>query len=146
MQPELSKPIKKPFDSARERWEVAVVARSGRPPLRFKGRVILTMRRGIADGKDLFVEVWERKKGDFVVSYSDISTTQRKPEAFVFKGIGMIGAHLEAICATDKLRTSSLKVEVLLSEALQIMRQRKEFAILTGDFLAQLDELSPIGT
>ncbi|PJI91445.1 hypothetical protein BC777_0273 [Yoonia maricola] len=120
-------------------WEMAVIGRHGRPPLRFKGQRHARMQRRVSAQDTLNIELWARRKGDFVLAYSDATVSPTKIQAVVVDGQSQAMDHLEALCAATTVLTAHNDLPVALTEALQTLRLQQEFAILVGDFLAALD-------
>lgn len=120
-------------------WEMAVIPRAGQPPLRFKGQRRGVMHRPLSADAGLLIALWARRKGDFVLAYSDVAGGHARPQAMVFADQSQAIDHLEAVCAVAAVLTPQTDLPVALSDALNAMRLQQEFAILVGDFLAALD-------
>ncbi len=126
-----------------DRWEIAVVTRHGKPPLRFKGQRRAYMRRKILAHDALSIALWARRKGDFVLAYSDVSSMAPKSDALVFPKQFDAVEHLEALCADQSMLNRHSDIPVALSQILQTLGKQQQFAILVGDFLAKLDSNKP---
>jgi hypothetical protein len=117
-----------------DNWDMVVVGRIGKPPLRYKGRKTL----GIVRGHSLFIDVWSRLKGDYVLAYSDFVAGQIKPQAIVASDLNVVAQLLEDLCE-QPVFTQVKAFPIVLADMLQTLRYQQQFAILVGEFLAQLD-------
>ncbi|WP_342070909.1 hypothetical protein [Yoonia algicola] len=123
-------------------WEIAVVGRYGKPPLRFKGQRHAHMRRQLSAHDALCIELWARRKGGFVLAYSDVSTVAPKSDALVLERLSEAVDHLEALCANQSSLNRYLDLPVALSQVLQTLGRQQQFSILVGDFLAAIDAVN----
>jgi hypothetical protein len=120
---------------------MAVVGRQGPPPRRFIGPKSAHRRRAITSSVDIHIDIWARKKGDFVVAYSDVANGMTKPAALAVHSVENAAAHLEAIFERPVALTQQSDVPMILSDMLRTLAYRQQFAILVGDLLAALDAL-----
>ena len=116
-------------------WAMRVVRRAGAPPLRFKGRQLFHCGLGA-----LFVTLWRRKKGDFVLSYSALYDHAVQPDACVVDGIAAASAHLEKICPDPCSQKPMIKVARFdIDDYLLVLHYQHQFPILVGNILAAWD-------
>ena len=122
-------------------WTIAVLARVGKPPLRFKGRMIT--RRELDFGHPtsptpLRIELWEKAKTGFVLSFSQIEKGQIALSSHSFLTLPEARDFLERRC--QDLTVADLKavdVDSLLHHLQLLLCFRQRFGLLVSDVLAQ---------
>ncbi|MCK0094112.1 hypothetical protein MWU60_00900 [Yoonia sp. F2084L] len=122
-------------------WEITVVARQNKPPLRFKGQRIARVSCALTPHADIFIDVWLRKKGDCVVAYSDVVGGVIKPDALVLADISDVADYLEDLGRRTMIPMSQSAFPAALNDILQSVGFQRQFGILIGDLLAVLDPL-----
>ncbi|MEL6838804.1 MAG: hypothetical protein AAFP85_05895 [Pseudomonadota bacterium] len=120
-------------------WEIVVQRRVGQPPLRFKGQRIAHLRRVVTSNVTIFIDVWARRKGDYVVVHSDLADGSLRQDARIVSDIADVAEHLEGLCHRPALRQQHSDLVDLFPNVLRAVAFRQHFAILVGDFLASLD-------
>ncbi len=120
-------------------WDMVVLGRQGQPPLRFKGRRIAHLRRVVTPQITLFIDVWARRKGDFVIAYTHISGTDLGLDAHVMADVNDVADHLEMLCRHPLGPAQCGHVADTLLGMLRALALQKYFSILVGDFLSLFD-------
>ena len=120
-------------------WEMTVVGRQGKPPLRFKGRQHTHMRRQTTGLEALRIDLWARQRGGFVLAYSDVLADSLQPDALICPKLSDVVAHLEEVCADHQISHRYFDLPSALAQVLQTLGQQQAFAILVGDFLSAID-------
>ena len=121
-------------------WELTVLRRQGLPPLRFKGQRRARLRRAVAPDAVLEIELWARRKGGFVLTYSDIAEGAPMSQALTFAHLDDALEHLEALCTNSWSPTRQPDLATALSNMLRAASLQQQFAILVGEFLAAIDD------
>lgn len=131
--------------SAPEAWEMHTVTRTGAPPLRFKGREIASHSTGSKE--PFFVTLWARKKGDFVIAYSDLRDGDVCPWAEAVDSPNAAADHLEARCQSDASTPLIDPQNLTFDGLIRALGHRQQFTQLVGialaDWDAQLDLSHP---
>lgn len=123
-------------------WDMVVLGRHGQPPLRFKGQRLAHLRRAMTCGAVVFIDIWARKKGDFVLAYSDFCGSRLKPDARVIGSVSEAADYLEMLCLTPPKTKLQADLPMTLSGLLQRLGHQQQFSLLIGDFLAELETYS----
>lgn len=121
-----------------DQWEMAVIGRPGQPPLRFRGRRVAHLERVVTHDLAVFVELWARKKGDVVIVYSDVLDSSARSRAVVLSDVTDVANHLEAVCLSGAVPGQNTAFPGLLADVVRARAHQQQFAILVGDFLAEL--------
>lgn len=122
-------------DAARADWVMVQLPRRNGPPLRFKGRKRFHWTRA-----DLFVSMWERKRGGVAVSYSLWIDGEMRPDAALFETLTDMAEHLESLCADPWALPAMTTLPGLpLTTVMRRMQYDHQFPLLVGDALASLD-------
>jgi len=116
-------------------WDIVLLSRCNRPPLRFRGRRIAHLRRRITSDEPIFVDVWARKKGDYVVAFSNLKDGWIRSDAHVVAGIADVATYLENHCQETSKPSLAADIASALACLLSDMAMQQQFAILVGDFL-----------
>lgn len=117
-------------------WAMIMAHRIGAPPLRFKGRQVFHRANDT-----LFITLWERKKGAFVLGYSDFQDQTVQPDARVVADIAVAATHLEACCPDDWTNAPLISNMAASFDGLQrALHYHHHFPFLVGDILAIWDE------
>jgi len=124
-------------------WAMRTVPRLGGPPLRFKGRCLITH----ADGS-LFVTLWARRKGDLVLAYSYLSEGLIWPDAVVLEDLSDATDYLEEVCAILTAPVEQPVTALTLGALVSRFDHTQRFAHLVGqalaDWEAQRDAIAPV--
>ncbi len=126
-------------------WAIAVVARQGQPPLRFRGRRCAQSDHQVSSRCKLSITLWARRKGDVVLAYTEVSTGSPQPQAMVFQEQLQAVEYLEALCAEVPGGTCQTGVPIGIPQMFQALALQQYFTVLVGDFLASLDDLNARG-
>lgn len=137
----MTKEPARPDGSVDDAWEITVVARQNKPPLRFKGRCIAGLSCALTPHRNIFIDVWLRKKGDCVVAYSDVVGGVIKPDALVLADVSDAADYLEDLGQRTVVPMSQSAFPAALNDILQSVGFQRQFRILIGDLLAVLDPL-----
>lgn len=116
--------------------EMIVCARHRNPPLRFKGCVLSRHWLQTSSGETLKVDLYQRLKGNFVLSYSVASRGQIASDAVQMADINAASLHLENTCAKlDAPHFGAQQGALPWAEAHFYLCFGQYFAVLIADVL-----------
>lgn len=133
-------------------WSAEVFPRDGKTSLRASCRLVSRQTLSLAGEPDLFVALWERRKGGFVVAHSTMGGREVGATAATVDDVEAAMARIETYCATldpqAAVRTMDAALfESPLSSALSDLARRtartRSFLALVGE---ALDEWQGVGT
>lgn len=119
-------------------WDIVVLVRRDGPPLRFRGQRVAHQKRRLTEDCEVFVDVWSRKKGDYVVAHSDIRHGTMKTVAQVVDDLDDVAYYLEQCCKFAPTTLQVTDAAVAMANLIKSIALQQNFALLVGDFLGSL--------
>ncbi|MDX8348477.1 hypothetical protein SLH49_10810 [Cognatiyoonia sp. IB215446] len=116
-------------------WEIVSLTRCKGPPLRFRGRRIAHHQREVTSETAIFVDVWARRKGDYVVAHSNLRSNAAPSDAYVMTEIDDVYEYLESRCRESYKLSELTDAASAVAGMLRNLAIRQQFAILVGEFL-----------
>lgn len=131
------RPARKGSEAVDEAWPQSTTRRSGRPPLRFKGRILIE-RASDQAGAGSSITLWQRKSRGYVAAVEsgpivDSISTDTLHDAMSW---------LEEICRNKAMPAGPATLADLMNHAPAEIAAFRELRALAGEVLDQLDRMS----
>ena len=118
-------------------WEIVVLSRPGKPPLRFKGHRLTGHHRLLWNGLPIKVALWQQAKKGFVISYSYLVGSRVSDRAIQVSDLDEATDCLENVCASlDTSRLMAGNADRLWLDLQLHLCFRQHFQLLVADVLA----------
>jgi hypothetical protein len=111
-------------------WEMCHVKRIKAPPLRFKGKKMAHHSLTHGD-KHIFVTLWARRKGDYVVAFTEQENDTISPNAIQAETIRAAAMYLEGKCFHHTTQWPDITL-IPLKQMLFTIGYRQKFLELVG--------------
>ena len=134
-------------------WDLVVLPRVSKPPLRFRGRCLSRDQVMIGPNDELFICLWQKQKGGWVVAHSTPADSGSGVDAVGVDTCHAAMAYLEERCAqlppvSMPELVSGHSAADLISKIARQCNFHQQFLVLAGHAMARWDAWAdePAGT